>query len=847
MTETLRVLLVEDDKVDQMAFARFVQKQNLAYDYEIAGSFAEAASVVKTRHFDIVISDYLIGDGTAFDVLDLAGEWPVIVTTGSGDEEIAVRAMKQGAYDYLIKDPEGNYLKMLPVTIANAVRHRRNEVELQRYHDELEQLVREKTEVLRTEIEERKKAEEALKLDEERLESLLQLSQKRDMSPEELVSYALEEAVRLTQSGVGYLHFYEEGVQRISFNIWSSQVLKLCTAEKIPHYPLEQAGIWADSIRLRKAVIHNDYQNTPERKGMPAGHFPLHRHMSVPIFHNGEVVGVVGVGNKEKPYDQADVRQLTLFMSGMWDLVQSRKTAEKLRASEERFRLAFDNANSGMCLLGLDGRFLQVNNALAVMLGRARQELESMSVMEVIHDADQPTSREFLDSLVSSVRDSAIFTNRYLHLDGHIVWGSVAAALARAADGQPLYFVLQIQDITEQKKIAEAKKALEERLLHSQKMEAIGTLAGGIAHDFNNILVPILSFTELVMETMPRDSESYHDLQEVLRAGNRAKDLVKQILTFSRRKNQEKKSLLPMPIIKESVKLLQASLPSNIEIRLNLTAGGSTILADPTQLQQIVMNLCTNAYHAMQEKGGVLEIGLEEVEVRADEPVAAAAGQVDVKPGCYLRLAVQDSGAGMDKEIMDRIFDPYFTTKGVGKGTGLGLSVVHGIVQSYGGAITVHSSPGAGTGFHVYLPVHGNIATDRAEVWDEMPPGGTERVLLVDDERTTILPIQMMLKTLGYQVTAETNSMEALDIFARAPGSFDLVITDQTMPGLTGDRLVQKLRALRPDIPIILCSGYSSEIDEDRARDLAIQKFLFKPILFKELAAAVREALGSRK
>jgi PAS domain S-box-containing protein len=420
-------------------------------------------------------------------------------------------------------------------------------------------------------------------------------------------------------------------------------------------------------------------------------------------------------------------------------------------------------------------------------------------------------------------------------------WYECRDEAIRWTDGR--YVRLEVAtNITARKRAEQEKAELERQIRMTQKMEAIGTLAGGIAHDFNNILVPIIAYTEMVMATEVPGSLNWQNLKEVCKAATRAKELVKQILSFSREREHETCPLQIVPIVKESLKLLKASLPSTIEVTERLAAEGITILADPTQIHQIVMNLCTNAYHAMREQGGIMEVTLSEVEIGAKETRDSV-----LLPGSYLVLAVSDTGSGMEPATMERIFDPYFTTKKHGEGTGLGLAVVRGIARKCGGDIRVYSEPGQGASFQVYLPVLGKAEAGWAAVLSTPPVIGDERILLVDDELPIVESMQKMLEFFGYHITGKTSSSEALEAFRRAPEAFDLVITDQTMPYLTGDQLVLEIKKIRPEIPIILCTGFSSMIDDIKARALGIEAFLMKPVLRKEMSETIRKVLDSRK
>jgi nitrogen-specific signal transduction histidine kinase/ActR/RegA family two-component response regulator len=391
-------------------------------------------------------------------------------------------------------------------------------------------------------------------------------------------------------------------------------------------------------------------------------------------------------------------------------------------------------------------------------------------------------------------------------------------------------------DITE-------RKRLESQLRQTQKMEAMGTLAGGIAHDFNNILSSVIGYTEIALDDdLSPDAPARSSLENVLKAGCRAKDLVKQILAFSRQTQYEKKPISLNPIVKEVLKLMRASLPSNIEIRQDILAETFKVLGDPTQILQVLMNLCTNAGYAMRERGGILEVALATIEYNQADPQRPA----EMKPGTYAKLSVMDTGPGMASAVVDQIFNPFFSTKPKGEGTGLGLAVVHGIVAEHGGAIKVDSQPGRGTTFRVYLPLLADSkGTDVAA--DEALPRGYERILVVDDEEVIAQLTQKTLDRLGYTVTAVSNSRKALDLFSDDPSNYDLVITDQTMPGMTGDQLALKILSLRADIPIILCTGFSHVIDEAQAKAMRIREFIMKPIVGRDLAITVRRVLDQKK
>ena len=416
--------------------------------------------------------------------------------------------------------------------------------------------------------------------------------------------------------------------------------------------------------------------------------------------------------------------------------------------------------------------------------------------------------------------------HRVLALDGQTVQVESTGVPFHYRDETQIFGVFR--DITERQKADREREKLEAQLRQAQKMEAIGTLAGGIAHDFNNILSVIIGNSEILDLTDAVNPSAKDGLNQIMAASQRARLLVKQILAFSRHARQEKLVINLKPIVKETIDFLRASLPTTIQLKHYLDPKAGQILGDPTQIQQVLMNLCTNAGHAMEKEGGVLEIVLENVELGEED----ARLDSETEAGRYLRLTVSDTGHGIDPVILPRIFEPYFTTKEQGKGTGLGLSVVHGIVKSHGGTIKVYSEVGQGTSFRVYFPSAEDPAVSEA-VAPRPLPTGSERILFVDDEPALVDLSRRMLSRLGYEVHTRTSPIEALEAFRANPKKFNLVITDMTMPGMTGLGLAKKLNEISPGIPIVLCTGFSDQANEHRAHALGIRAFLLKPLLMR--------------
>ncbi len=399
------------------------------------------------------------------------------------------------------------------------------------------------------------------------------------------------------------------------------------------------------------------------------------------------------------------------------------------------------------------------------------------------------------------------------------------------------------KEITERKKAEQRRMELEEKLRHAQKMEAIGTLAGGIAHDFNNILGALVGYVDMSLEDTPAGTVTRNNLEHALSCCTRARGLVKQILTFGRGSEQERKLMQISPVVEETLQLLRSSLPTTIEVRQNIDAISSMAVADSTQIHQVLVNLCTNAAHAMENDGGVLEVSLVDIGLESDVTI----DNERLKQGSYLRLSVSDTGHGMDGSVMKRIFEPFFTTKAVGKGTGMGLSVVHGIVEDHGGTITVKSTPGKGTTFNVFLPRIESGKQEQPESSVSSIPRGNETILLIDDEVPIIDATKQMLERLGYTVVGEMSGIDALETFRAEPGRFDLIITDQTMPTMSGLQLAEELMNIRPEIPIILCTGFSEGIGPTEVKSMGIREFVMKPVIKKDIAVTIRNILDKKE
>ena len=500
-------------------------------------------------------------------------------------------------------------------------------------------------------------------------------------------------------------------------------------------------------------------------------------------------------------------------------------------ATEIRARAMLDSVFDGVLTVTPDGMIESANRRAELIFGRAGVELEGQNLSALIADSE-------FKSMLEAVRGGGEGEVREVagrRGDGRLF--PLEVALSPLEDTWSLddrrrarrtSYIATLRDISRQKELAA-------QLQQAQKMEAIGTLAGGIAHDFNNILSIILGYGSLLQE-QSGEGESGENVAMVMQAAARARDLVEQILTFSRRSEPELAPLDPRPVVKEVLKLMRASLPATIDIRRDIAAGPDLVMADPSQLHQVMMNLCTNSAQAMSDAGGVLSVALRKGDGEGRPPELAG--------NEYLRISVSDTGHGMDEATTARIFEPFFTTKERGQGTGLGLAVVHGIISESGGAIEVSSVPGKGTTFDVFLPLTAEVPAAVPSP-EQAVPRGRGRILFVDDEIPIVRMGQKILGRLGYTVVGATEGAEALDAFRSEPGAFDLLVTDQTMPGMTGDNLIAEVRRIRHDIPVILCTGYSNKVDEARAREMGVDVFLNKPLESATLGWSVARALGT--
>lgn len=518
----------------------------------------------------------------------------------------------------------------------------------------------------------------------------------------------------------------------------------------------------------------------------------------------------------------------------------------RLRASERRWRAVFENAPLGIVVLTEEGIYRATNPAFQRMVGYSASALEQLNAFDLIHGEDVQPTRESTHRLFSGALDKIRFQVRYLHRDGHVVWTEVG--MARVAAGQAVLplagrssadlLVATVEDITLRREAESERRRLESQLRQSQKLEALGTFAGGIAHDFNNILGAILGYGERAFRALPVASEERSYVEHVLNAGNRARALVERILTFARSGMTVRVPVRVQPVVSETIDLLKGKLPGSIALETRLEAANGHVAGDATHIHQVVMNLCSNAALAMPD-GGKLAVSLECVHL----DVATALSDGLVGPGEFIRLRVADTGTGIAPEVLERIFNPFFTTRKTGEGTGLGLSLVDGIVREYGGGINIVSVVGEGTRFDVYLAATDAPPPTLGAIPESLPHGDGQIVLVVDDEPALVSLAEDVLAELGYEPVGYGSSLAALAAFEADPLRFDAVLTDQTMPDLTGLAFAARIRAIRPGLPVIVCSGYGNTALERNAREVSVAALLRKPLRAEDLALALHRAL----
>jgi PAS domain S-box-containing protein len=730
---------------------------------------------------------------------------PVIFISSLGETELKVKALEAGGTDYVTKPVESSeilarintHMSMYKIQhrlsvqteklITQIEERKKVEDELTKYRDHLKELVEQRTAELQQKIIERKRMAETLQESEEKYRSMME---------------AMKDPAYICTPDFHVEYMNAAMIKRTGRDATGESCFK-----SIHH--LEVKCPWCIHDRVQKG------EHCEQEVFSPKNHCSYH-------ISNSPIVHVNG-----------SISKMAVFR----DITELKLAEENARQSEQRFRDLFESITDLIYTQDLDGRFLSANPAMHRLFGYDMDEFIGHKVTDFM---EPKMESNFISRYIGEIKKQGYHEGItcYFKKNKEKIYIEYKSSLVKP-DGAESYISGIGRDVTE-KILSEKKvKALQKQIGQAQKMESIGTLAGGIAHDFNNILFPVLGHTEMLMQDLPENSPVHNSLKKIYSGAIRARELVKQILTFSRPKSSELQLMKMQPIIKEALKLIRATIPTTINITQDINGNCGLITADPTQIHQIIMNLTTNAYHAMEESGGELVVSLQEIELGEYDIIGPG-----VASGDYVCLTVADTGVGMDKNLTENIFDPFFTTKEIGKGTGMGLSVVHGIVKSMDGVIKVYSEPGKGSEFQVYFPVEKSSCKEQVPHSKERIQGGTERILLVDDEEAILTMEKIMLQRLGYKVTSHISSIDALEAFRDSPDQFDLVITDMTMPNMSGDKLSTELIKIHPDIPILLCTGFSEAMPQDKMEFIGIKSILLKPVVMKNLAKKIRGALG---
>ncbi|MCF8045201.1 MAG: response regulator [Desulfarculaceae bacterium] len=815
MNNPIHILLVEDVPEDRDLLMEYLEQTGKSFQVQTADSLDQALQISRNHHFDLVLLDLGLPDSTGLDTLRRfranAVSLPVIVLTDIDDEETGIQAIRIGAQDYLDK---GRVNKNgLLRSVRHAIERQRLFVTL----DHTQRLLRAIRKINRLIVKEK--------------------------DPGELIRKAC--AYLIEQSGY--------------FGAWI-----ILSDEKEQMQGHAEAGLGEHFNRLLETVQKGELPNCLQQTftvsdpvlfdqpGQSCPACPLKdlrpdkACLAAPLLHGDKRFGVLTVSFSRQtgPYDEETQlihevsRDIAFALEGLEAQEERRKAEKALVESEFRYRELFDGIRDAILVADKDRNIINCNTAFTTLFGYTPDEILGRKTSCVYHDMEE------FEKMGEEIRQnidtpSFLFTIQYRKKSGMAFPGETSVFYLKDSENHVKGMIGLTRDVSERIEHEQEKKQLENKYLQAQKMESLGTLAGGIAHDFNNILSAILGYSQLALNNAAAGEDINNDLKEIHRAGLRASDLVSQILTFSRKSEKKLMPLKAAPVIKEAVKLLQSTIPSYIEIESIVRNPKLKIMQDPTQLHQIVMNLCTNASHAMEKDGGVLTVEATEetiTEADADQFSGLQAGE-------HLKIRVRDTGHGIPNDIRDSIFDPYFTTKDPKEGTGLGLSVVHGLVKESGGDIQVQSDPGRGTTFFIRFPGIPEREKAEEETKADKKPGGDETILFVDDEPSLTRLAARHLTNFGYRVTTETESDKALERIKKNPGDFDLLITDMAMPKLTGDMLLDEVRKINPDLPVILCTGFTKRLTPEQARERGFQGVIDKPFSQTLLAGTVREVL----
>jgi PAS domain S-box-containing protein len=819
--ETIPKILIVDDNPENLFVLEKILKK-LSAEVVKASSGNEALASILYHEFALIILDVQMPEMDGYEVAEIlksdqkTENIPIIfVTAIDRDSAKELKGYSKGAVDFMFK-PLDEFILISKVKIF---------LEMYNMKSGLEHLVQERTVDLEKANDDLLKSNVRLKKIVETTKGLMNFVDMDSFAPTILKEFASH----MSASG-GSFYLVEDTRLRLLHSLDPGH------APDIIPFPLSETSVFNKVMKNARSICMNEFfdADLPEsrpsdQKIVEASGWDGYENDSLLVFpfldNSGKAAGLLSLHcSTDRVFSDQDKGIGSILASYSSETMRAVQSFEALQKSENQYRTLFEKTNDAIFILEKStGRYLDANKATSTLIGKNLEELRMLT-------ADQTTSedKELWNSILRDLdKTMEIESMTYIRPDQtqRVARLSIMPLNAGTVIGIA-------KDVTHDLRV-------EMQLRQSQKMESIGTLAGGIAHDFNNVLFPIVGYSEMLLSDIPDDSPLKTGLDGIHTGAMRAKDLVSQILAFARQEKTESIRMKIQPIAKESLKLLRSTIPATIEIKHNIDPQCSSVEADPTQIHQIIINLATNAFHAMESAGGLLNVSLKEVTLNKND-----LPDPDLEPGSFACIEIIDTGIGMKKDVLEKIFDPFFTTKEKFKGTGMGLSVVHGIVNSIGGAISVKSEYGKGTEFSVFLPVYKKEGEE-----PEQPPGplkiegGNEHILIVDDEKSIIEMESKMLGRLGYKVSAFDSSIKALETFKLNPEKFDLVISDMAMPGMAGDKLVVELINIRKDIPVILCTGfYNSKLEESLTAS-GIRGVLIKPIKMQDLSKKIREIL----
>ncbi len=803
------ILLVEDNPGDRDLIIEQLEQSNRSFKIETTVCLADALLTINKDDFNIVLLDLGLPDSTGLDTLiqfkSHVQNIPIIVLTGLDDEIAGIEAIRKGAEDYLVKGQVT--ANLLVRSFLHAIERHLLKERVDHYNSVL-RAIRDINQLIVRESDPCQLILKACKV---------------------LVDTRGYRGVWAALGGcIGPASFFTHAGFYDGYQFLENNIIQ---------------GIWPACVG--KALGSNERIVILNRCGNDSCPFQTNcskNFVGVSLLKSvDKIYGVflvffsnsLEIDTEEKRLLHEISDDLSFSFHAIETKRQHRDAEEHIQQQHLFLQLLMDAIPISVFYKDTRGVLIGCNDAFAEFLSRTKEEITGKWANDIFSEEMGEWYTKF-DSNLLKIPGIQQYESKIRKVDGSrrdVLINKASYFDAEGGVGGIIGAMLDISD----------RKVMEKRLLQSQKMESIGTLAGGIAHDFNNILSAIIGYTELSFDVVEKGSEVDNNLKEIYTASNRAKELVQRILAFARISDEEIRPIQPQLIIKEVLKLIRSSIPATIDIKQDLNSN-SYIMGSATQIHQVMLNLCTNAAQSMEEKGGCLAINLEDAFIAP----GAHMDFVDITPGDYIRIMVKDTGTGISPEIIGSIFEPYFTTKKPGEGTGMGLALVHGIVHSYGGRIFVDSTTGKGTAFNIYLPIC-RMTEGENSCNLEVLPRGSERILVVDDEPSVAKINCKLLEKLGYSVTISGGGIEALEMFQLDPGAFDLVISDMTMPKMTGDILAIELIKIRPDIPVILCTGYSKKISENLEKQLWIKGFLSKPVVKADMAKTVRKVLDKAK